>query len=113
MNLVKDAINDHGCRGAIVDPELFSPLDYWLRKTVIQPGSQKDYEKYFISGRAIAVNCFVQSTAELEGPTLRDTLQWPTTSLWFAVLYGRYVRETRSLAKLPAIHTVAEDIPGL
>ena len=45
MKLVKVAINDHGCRGAIVDHELFSPLDYWLRKTVIQPGSSNDYHK--------------------------------------------------------------------
>ena len=89
-------------------------MDYWLRKAVIKPGSQKDYHKYFECGRAIAVNCFFQSTAELDGPTLRDTFQWPPTSLWCAVLYvsrenGRYVRETRRLAELPAIHPVAED----
>ena len=97
-----------------MDHDLFSPLDNWLRKTVIQPGSQKDYHKYFISGRAIAVNSFSRSTVEMDGPTLRDNLQLPTTSLWSAVLYvsrenGRYVRETRRLAELPAIHTVAED----
>ena len=49
----------------------------------------------------------------MDGQTLRDNLQLPTTSLWSAVLYesrenGRYARETRRVAELRPMTIISE-----
>ena len=67
-------------------------------------------------GRSIAVNCFVRTTVELDGPTLRDHLQLPRNSLLSSVLYvskanGRFVRETLRYAEPRPIITISEGPP--
>jgi hypothetical protein len=86
MKVVKSCINDHGCRGGIVEYQHFSPLDYWLRKNVFEGGQALDFHTYIHGTRTIAVNCFFQSTDEADGPTLRRRTDWPVDSLWFQVL---------------------------
>ena len=58
MTILKSCINDHGCRGAVVEPQLFSPLDYWLRRSVIDVDPPLDYNKYMHSTHTVAVSCF-------------------------------------------------------
>ena len=65
MKIMKYCINDHGCRGDIVEYQYFSPLDYWLRKTVIERGNVHDVQTYIHSSRTIAVNRFSKAPTRM------------------------------------------------
>ena len=69
-----------------MEPDMFSPLDYWLRKTVVESGGNKAYHSRIHSVNTIAVNCFFQSTAEPDGPAMRALPDVHADSLWRKVL---------------------------
>ena len=86
MRIVKSCINDHGCRGAIVEPRMFSPLEYWRRATVCLAADNGEYSAFIHQQRTVGVNCFFQSTNEANGPEMRGLTAMHPQSTWSKIL---------------------------
>ena len=113
MGLVKGCINDHGLRGAIVEPQMFSPSEYRLRKTVLAKGGNEAYHAGIHSQRTVAVNCFFQSTDEEDGPAMRALPNLHPESLWCKILEASNqngLPSTDTVGGIPSADTVGGEV---